>query len=70
MRSNAFQTACMREVIRARDQVQAMEALMWEERERSDLAIEHLASQLNATQVTADDDCIIIAESQFSFPQI
>ena len=51
MRSNAFQTACMREVIRARDQVQTMEASMWEERERSEMAMEQLASQLGATQV-------------------
>ncbi|GAX75359.1 hypothetical protein CEUSTIGMA_g2803.t1 [Chlamydomonas eustigma] len=50
MRSNAFQTACMREVLRARDKVQGMEAAMWEERERSELAIEQLSSQLAATQ--------------------
>ena len=51
MRSNAFQTVCMREVIHARDCVQAMEATMWEERERAEAALEHLASQLSATQV-------------------
>ena len=51
MRSNAFQTVCMREVIRARDLVLSMEATMWEERERAELALEQLASQLSATQV-------------------
>ena len=65
MRSNAFQTACMREVIRARDQVQVMEATMWEERERSELAIEHLASQLAATQVR--DCCRLGMELDSSF---
>ena len=37
--------------LRARAQVQTMEASMWEERERSELAMEQLASQLGATQV-------------------
>lgn len=51
MRSGAFQTACMREVIRARELAQAMEQAMWEVREAAELVQEQLSSRLLATQV-------------------
>ena len=53
MRSGAFQTACMREVIRARELAQAMEQAMWEVREAAELVQEQLSSRLLATQVGA-----------------
>eukprot|EP00798_Chlamydomonas_sp_ICE-L_P018315 gene18315-24777_t len=50
IRSSAFQTACMREVTAAREKALELEAWMWENRERSELAIEQLQRQLKATQ--------------------
>lgn len=50
MRSHAFQTVCMREVIDARERVERMEVQMWEEREKNERLIGHLSSQLQATQ--------------------
>ncbi|KAG1663405.1 hypothetical protein FOA52_011683, partial [Chlamydomonas sp. UWO 241] len=50
MRSSAFQTACMREVIRARDAAEAMERDAWEAREAAEMLQEQLTSQLGATQ--------------------
>eukprot|EP00955_Chlamydomonas_euryale_P011568 124326-Chlamydomonas_euryale.AAC.1 len=50
MRSSAFQTACMREVIRAREQADAMEAQLWEARQAAELVQEQLTAQLAATQ--------------------
>lgn len=51
MRSAAFLTACMREVGAARQRAEALEAEMWDSRERTELAMEQLTTQLRATQV-------------------
>ncbi|KAG2448660.1 hypothetical protein HYH02_006017 [Chlamydomonas schloesseri] len=50
MRSAAFLTACLTEVAAARGRAEALEAELWEARERSELALEQLGTQLKATQ--------------------
>ncbi|KAG2497986.1 hypothetical protein HYH03_004245 [Edaphochlamys debaryana] len=50
MRSSAFLTACMTEVAAARARAESLEAELWEGRERAELAMEQLATQLKATQ--------------------
>eukprot|EP00198_Chlamydomonas_reinhardtii_P013346 XP_001702683.1 predicted protein [Chlamydomonas reinhardtii] len=50
MRSAAFLTACLTEVAAARGRAEGLEAELWEARERSELALEQLGTQLKATQ--------------------
>lgn len=50
MRSSTLVTACMKEVAAARARAEALEAELWEVRERQEVAVEQLSTQLRATQ--------------------
>ncbi|GLI68729.1 hypothetical protein VaNZ11_013219, partial [Volvox africanus] len=50
MRSSTFLTACMKEVAAARGRAEALEAELWEVRERNEITVDQLMTQLRATQ--------------------
>ncbi|GIL43563.1 hypothetical protein Vafri_1199, partial [Volvox africanus] len=50
MRSSTFLTACMKEVAAARGRAETLEAELWEVRERNDITVDQLMTQLRATQ--------------------
>ncbi|GIL98929.1 hypothetical protein Vretimale_4247, partial [Volvox reticuliferus] len=50
MRSSTFLTACMKEVAAARGRTETLEAELWEVRERNEITVDQLTTQLRATQ--------------------